>query len=740
MNLSGIKSLLIIVVLFSLNCCNSKKKNLISSIIPSPESILVFDGSCNFRSLNLINTDSSLVDIYFFKEKLNQLYPSNNKLFNSKGIDIYINLDSNDLDNNYKLQIQENNINISAKNNTGIFYAFQSLIQLIALNNDEKTEHFSIPLLSIKDHFIFEHRGFLLDCCRHFFDIKTIKKYLDVLAIYKMNVFHWHLTEDQGWRIAIDKYPLLNSIGSWRKDSLGVYGGFYSKEELKEIVEYARKRHIEVIPEIELPGHSSAAIASYPNLSCNQEKIEVVNDWGVFKDIYCAGNDSVFIFIEDILEEVTEIFPSKLIHIGGDEAPKFRWEKCSKCQNRILTENLLNEHDLQGYFIERVAKILAKKNRTIIGWDEILESKIGIPVVIQSWRGFEGGMNAVKSKNKAIMSPTSHAYFDYPISTTDLEKVYEFNPIPSGLDSNEKKLIIGGECNLWSERIFNEKDLDNKAFPRLLAMSEVLWRNPEKRNYSIFKNTIQNHYDLLTRLKIDYGIEAVPVIIDFKKAKNSYKAKISSKVNGLNFKYKWLNNKLTQLNDDKLITIQESGELSVQAYKNKIPYGKPEEQLFSIHLANGLGVTYNSSFSSIYDAKGKIALVDGELGSLNFTDGHWQGFFGEDLNCVIAFDSITNINSVSMNFYQYSNSWVLIPDKILVYCSNDNENWKKVKEIEGLSKPKKRGRFIEKIHLDNIKSKTKFLKVIAKNFGKIPDWHEAAGSKSWLFIDEITVE
>mgnify|MGYP002004281424 CR=1 FL=1 len=638
----------------------------------------------------------------------------------------------------YSLIIKSDSIIISSFNNKGTFYGLQTLFQLIALNNEN--ENFFLPCLEINDGNFFQHRGFLLDCCRHFFDIKTIKKYIDLLAIYKMNVFHWHLTEDQGWRIEINKYPLLNSVGSWRNDSLGKYGGYYTKKQIKEIVEYAKKRHIKVIPEIELPGHSQAAIASYPNLSCKQKPIKVANDWGVFKEIYCAGNDSVFIFIEDVLNEVVELFPSNLVHIGGDEAPKFRWENCPKCQKRIKNEGLKDEHELQSYFIERIANILASKNKTIIGWDEILESEIKTNAIVQSWRGFEGGIKAVKSGKKAIMSPTSNAYFDYKISTTDLEKVYDFNPIPAGLNHHEQNLIIGGECNLWSERILDEVGLDYKAFPRLLAMSEVLWTNPEEKDYPVFLQKVQNHYPILKQLNVKYGPEANPVNIKLVKDSTKFFAIISSKVDGLKFKYKWGDLEYKNLDSSRRILVEKSGRLNVQAFKNESTYGKEKSRSFSIHLANYKKVEYNTNYSINYKSKGDTALVDGTLGSYDFKDGNWQGFWGEDLNCEIDLGKIKKVSSVNINFYQYSNSWILIPKNITIFYSNDKIKWIKSKERINISKPYKRGKFIENISFEKLDINTRYIKVVAENFGKLPSWHEAAGSKSWLFVDEITVQ
>ena len=401
---------LIAAVLFLLGCQPSSNKNPFNpktSIIPMPTMVELKKDFFEAKFLNF-NNDFKSREFELFKKQLKNYYPKKtifSKSTNSKNFEIKIDETINKDSPYYELSIGQDFIVVRG-GKKGVFYGLQTLFQLIALNNDSISSSIRLPCLEIKDENSFEHRGFLMDCCRHFFSVKTIKKYIDLLSLYKMNVLHWHLTEDQGWRIEIDKYPKLNTVGSWREDSTGKYGGFYTKKEIREIVKYAKERYIEVIPEIELPGHSQAAIASYPFLSCKGKQILVANSWGVFKDIYCAGNDSVFIFLEDIFREVTELFPNERVHIGGDEAPKFRWENCEKCQKRMTQENLKDEHELQSYFIERIAKILEKKNKSIIGWDEIIESKINSNVTIQSWRGFSGGIQAVKEGKKTIMSPT----------------------------------------------------------------------------------------------------------------------------------------------------------------------------------------------------------------------------------------------------------------------------------------------------------------------------------------------
>ena len=688
-----------------------------------------------------INDDFSIREFELFKKQIENYYPKNkffSKSQNSKNFKIKIDETIDEESSYYELSINKEFILIKGRKK-GVFYGLQTLFQLIALNNDSISSSIKLPCLEIKDKDSFEHRGFLMDCCRHFFSVKTIKKYLDLMSLYKMNVLHWHLTEDQGWRIEIDKYPKLNTVGSWREDSTGKYGGFYTKKEIGEIVKYAKERYIEVIPEVELPGHSQAAIASYPSLSCESKQIKVANTWGVFKDIYCAGNDSVFTFLEDVFDEVTELFPSERIHIGGDEAPKFRWENCEKCQKRMAEENLKNEHELQSYFIERIAKILEKKNKSIIGWDEIIESKINSDVCIQSWRGFSGGIQAVKEGKRTIMSPTSHCYFDYNVNSIDLEKVYNFNPIPIGIDSIEKKLIIGGECNLWSERIPDEKELDKKTFPRLLAMSEVLWTY-RKQKFEEFQNRVEDHYPILSQLKVHYGIESSPVRIFSKVNKRKITAVVNSKIKNLEFTYQWNNEKAKPIKKNGVIKIDKSGELTIQAYKNGKKYGEKKLERFSVHLGLSSNVNYQNMYDLSYPAEGLSSLTNGRLGSLDFKDGQWQGFSKENLDVIISLDSLTNINKVSMNFYQYINSWIVLPHHVSIMSSKDSLNWETIKSIYSFGDIKKRGKFIDCVTFDSLETRARYIKIFAKNYGKLPSWHEAAGAKSWLFIDEIIIE
>lgn len=451
---------------------------------------------------------------------------------------IFLKLDpEGDYENNeaYRLKVTEKGIYLNAKNKAGIFYGIHTLRQLLPTQIEhtdpslvQKNTIWKINVVEIYDYPRFGYRGMHLDVARHFFPVDFVKKYIDLLSIYKFNRFHWHLTEDQGWRIEIKKYSKLTEIGAWRDSTLignygsgkydGIrYGGFYTQEEIKEIVAYATERHITVIPEIELPGHSSAALAAYPELGCFDKEVQVVTSWGVFEDIYCPKEET-FDFLEDVLDEVIELFPSEYIHIGGDEAPKKQWEESEIAQAVIQREGLKDEHELQSYFIGRIEKYLNSKGRQIIGWDEIMEGGLAPRATVMSWRGEEGGIEAAKMKHDVIMSPNASNYFDHyqsestdqePIAIgglTTLQDVYNYEPIPSELTEEKAKYILGAQANVWTEYIHTGAKVEYMAFPRAIALAEVLWSSKESKEWVEFLNRLQFAFERLDILGVNYAI------------------------------------------------------------------------------------------------------------------------------------------------------------------------------------------------------------------------------------------
>lgn len=736
-------------------CCASENTSLHEylkkeqiSLIPQPSTFNYVDNEyvqINYKT-NIYADSHSLAEANYLKQIIEESSIFNvqivkEKTGNENMILLSVSPEMAGSSEGFSISTLNNTIKIKGKTPEGLMRGIQTLRQLFILpfHQKEKRKAWFLPSVTLSSSPKFEHRGLLLDVCRHFFDKDVVKKYIDLLAFYNMNVLHLHLTEDQGWRIESDKYPKLNEISSWRINQNGErYGGFYTKEELKEIVSYAQERHVTVIPEIELPGHSQAALAAYPEFACigHNDTIEVINDWGVFKEIYCAGNDSTFIFLETILTEVMEIFPSKFIHIGGDEAPKYRWENCGRCQKRIKDENLHDEHELQNYFITRIEKFLNRNNRELIGWDEILEGGLSPNATVQSWRGMKGGIEAAKSNHKAIMSPTSHCYLDYGLDVIDMEKIYHFDPIPSELNLTEQQYIIGGECNMWTEHVPDEANLDSKVSPRMQALAEVLWSYPEERDYDDFYHRIQSHYPIMEAMGIAYGPEAIPADLQVEFQQNEVLISINKNIPNIDFISKWNGESVEMENGFKLL---ETGELEVKARKNNTFYGDAINQKFTHHKALTKPVDYNAEYNDWYTAGGEFALVDGRCGSTNFRDGNWQGFFGNDAELTIDLGEVQNIQSVSSNFYQYNNAWIFVPRNYKVSYSENKIEWLPYGVQQSKTAPETRGKLIETFSISN-QVIARYLKIEVTSLGTIPDWHEAAGSKAWIFMDEIMVK
>ena len=427
----------------------------------------------------------------------------------------------------YRLNVTSDAVTVEAKTPAGLFYGLQTLTQLLF---GDHTSGWSVPVVQIVDAPRFAYRGMHLDVGRHFFPVAFVKKYIDLLAMYKMNKFHWHLTEDQGWRIEIKKYPKLTEIGAYRQETVmgknferfdrpyvgdgKPHGGFYTQDEVREVVAYARARYIDVIPEIEMPGHATAALAAYPEFACTDGPFDVPTTWGIFEDVFCPKEET-FQFLEDVLTEVIALFPSQYIHIGGDEVPKVRWQESEVAQEVISREGLADEDELQSYFIKRIESFLQAQGRRLIGWDEILEGGLAPDATVMSWRGMEGGIEAARQGHDVIMTPTSHCYFDYyqadpeqePLAIrglTPLEKVYSFEPVPEMLSAEDAEHILGAQGNVWTEYMATTDYVEYMVFPRMLALSEVVWSPPDLRNWEGFVQRLPDHLRHLDALGVNY--------------------------------------------------------------------------------------------------------------------------------------------------------------------------------------------------------------------------------------------
>ena len=496
----------------------------VNNIIPTPKEQTIKNGFMLIENNpEIITNDKFKSASTLLKNAINELNLDNDEKPKNRIKFSY----NKKLDNEeYILKINNNLITVFASSENGAIFGFQSLNQLMNLNLNDGV--IKLKSQEIKDSPRFKYRGMHLDVGRHMYPVDFIKKYIDGLAMLKFNNFHWHLTEDQGWRIEIEKYPELNNIGSFRDSTLighygnkprqfdkSRYGGFYTKKEIKEIVKYANKRGINVIPEIEMPGHSQAAVASYPMLGCSGKQVGVAPLWGVFKEIYCSKNET-FDFLEDIIDEVVELFPSKYIHIGGDEAPKTNWKACGNCQNVIEREGLKDEYELQSYFITRMEKYINSKGKQIIGWDEILEGGLAPNATVMSWRGISGGIEAAKMNHEVIMTPNAVCYLDHyqakdtknePLAIggyTPIEEIYNYEPIPSELDRSLHKYIIGAQGNVWTEYMKTSDHVEYMVFPRILALSEVVWAD-NRPSFEDFEKKVNDTYPILDRMNINYS-------------------------------------------------------------------------------------------------------------------------------------------------------------------------------------------------------------------------------------------
>ena len=513
-----IATLFIVPSLYSQNSSGNA-----SGIIPKPVSLKTNNGTFRIDRNTVIVADEGNRDAADFFNKYLEDYYGFNLNTSESAQKNYIRISSRTFvkapenKDHYTFTSTSKGVDITGDSYDGTFRGTQTLIQLLP---PAKATSLSIPQVSIDDQPRLGYRGLMLDVGRHFFGVDYVKRFIDYIALHKMNTFHWHLTEDQGWRIEIRKYPKLTEVGAYRDGTIighhpGTgndnirYGGFYTQEEIKDVLEYAKKRHITVVPEIEMPGHAGAALASYSYLGCTGGPYEVSQTWGVHKDVYCAGNDSVFTFLEGVLDEVMELFPSEYIHIGGDECPKDAWKVCPKCQKRIKELGLKDEHELQSYFIQRIEKYVNSKGKKIIGWDEILEGGLAQNATVMSWRGEKGGIEAAKQDHDVIMTPTTYVYFDYAQQKNEdslviggylpIEKVYGYEPVPQVLNDAQKKRILGGQANVWTEYMSNPRKVEYMIFPRVAALSEVLWSPAKSRNWDDFKKRLPlqlKRYDL----------------------------------------------------------------------------------------------------------------------------------------------------------------------------------------------------------------------------------------------------
>jgi hexosaminidase len=528
-NMYKLRHLFALLMLASAISCNTGNKSYNEGInvTPKPVELVRKDGHFTLNSNTVFVAGEAVEKVadYFVSKILQSTGYALPKVQNRPSanyIDLGIAADMDINDEGYTLDVTDEGIVVKAKTSQGIFYALQTVMQLFPAEIESPSvakASWTIPCVTVRDEPRFKYRGQHLDVCRHFSTVEYIKKHLDILAMFKINKFHWHLTDDQGWRIESKKYPKLNDISAKRIEGEGnIYGPYYyTHEQIRDVVAYAKERFIEVIPEIELPGHGVAALSAYPEYSCTGGTFEVRNIWGVSNDVFCAGNDSTFAFLNDIIEEAMPLFESDYFHIGGDECPKIRWEKCPKCQQRIRDEKLKNEHELQSWFIRQIEQTLLKHNKRMIGWDEILEGGLAPSATVMSWRGEEGGTEAANMGHDVIMSPNNWLYLDHyqgdqkvePVTIggyTTLEETYSYEPVPAGLDKDKTHHILGAQANVWAEYMYEPEQKEYMTYPRIIALAEVTWSSKEQRDYGDFERRIANQLVRLDGHDVNYHI------------------------------------------------------------------------------------------------------------------------------------------------------------------------------------------------------------------------------------------
>lgn len=648
----------------------------------------------------------------------------------------------------YELYVGTNSILIKSPSEAGLFYGVQTLRQWML--TDDGVPPSTVKNVMIRDYPRFSWRGLHLDVSRHFLTVEFIKKQIDAMAFYKLNRLHWHLTDGAGWRLQINAYPKLTSEAAWRhgkwkewwhsgrkyasENEPGAYGGYYTQDEAREIVAYAAERGITVVPEIEMPSHSEEVLAVYPNLSCAGEPYK----GGEF----CVGNEEVFTFLETVMKEVIQIFPSEYIHIGGDEADKTNWKKCPKCQQRMKENNLKNEDELQSYMIKRMEKFLGDNGRKLIGWDEILEGGLPARATVMSWRGEQGGIDAARQGHDVVMTPGEYCYFDSyqhnPMTEPEaiggylpIQKAYSYNPVPKMLTESEAKHILGVQANNWAEYMPTPEHTEYMIYPRLLALSEVAWTPLENKNWTVFKTKIDAHYawfktkninaaPLSTEIESSREVDLVNRVIHLTLFNDVDQSVIHYTTDGTQ-------PMLTSQQYSQPIDINKTTFVKARLFKNDKPIGDTQNFTVDIHKALGKPSTI-TGINKGYPAAGQMALVDGKVGTHAYADKIWQGYT-EPMSATIDLGSVQPLCYIKARFMQLVGPWIWLPSKVKVSVSNDGINYTLVAE-ETHNIPDDTDRLLFRVMGFEGKTEGRYIKFEAIPYAK----HGAV-----MFTDEVVV-
>lgn len=673
----------------------------------------------------------------------------------------------------YVLHVSPNSIQIKASHSAGVYYALQTLKQLIPIGKKSSNGSFKIPAVNISDKPEFGWRGYMLDVSRHFFGKNKIKDVLDFMAALKLNRFHWHLADDQGWRLEIKKYPKLTSVGAWRVNYINhdetvnnwwgqpvqkdgekaTYGGFYTQEDIKDIIAYAKARYIEILPEIDVPGHSQEILASYPHVSCDDGTYKVAIG-GVFKNnALCASKEATYEFLEGVLGEVMDLFPFEYIHIGGDECNKDGWKNHALCQALIKEKELKDEHELQSHFIKRVEKMINEKGKNLVGWDEILEGGLAPNATVMSWRGEKGGIKAAKARHDVIMTPNFANYLDLKQGQPEFEPnlgyseallstCYNYSVIPDELSEEEAKHVLGTQGNLWTESISDWGKLTYMTFPRLFAVAENGWTPEADQDFEDFMHRLAPHLKRLNVNHVRYANSVYNPWISHKGNGNTIEVSLSSELSQADIRYTTDGSDPSSLSRTYVtpFIIDKTTTIKSAIFKDGKRLGNINTITYPVHKAAGAKVIYHTNYNKGYEAGKNTALTDLNYGTLASatSKANWQGF-NDDVDIELILNEATNINSVSVASLKKSINGTYPPRHIEVYGSTDGINFKKIGDSDFIKTSLIQGR--NKITTDiPCKAKgIKKLKIKAYTINPIPEGHHRAGEKSMLLIDEIAV-
>lgn len=663
----------------------------------------------------------------------------------------------------YIVNVKPERVTVEAETPKGYYYAVQTLLQLLppAAFSPAQVQGvtWTMPACQILDRPRYPYRGLMLDVGRHFMPVSAVKKFIDLLARHKMNTFHWHLTDDQGWRIEIKKYPKLTQIGSTRPETMvGHYGenypfiydgkphgGFYTHEQIRDVVRYASARHVTIIPEVELPGHALAAITAYPELSCEPQKpYEVGKIWGVYSDVFCP-TEKTFTFLQDVLTEVMTLFPGKYIHIGGDECPKDVWKKSEFCQNLMKQLKLNNEEELQSYFIRRIDKFVTSKGRAIIGWDEILEGGLAPNATVMSWRGIEGGIEAAKQKHNVVMTPGAFCYLDkYQGEPTQeplaiggflpIEKVYSYEPTPSELTPDQQKYILGVQGNLWTEYIKTPEQVEYMTYPRAIALAEIGWIPVGPRNFEDFAARLKNHLKRLDYLGVNYSKRLLDVRASTQFNNDGQLQVRLEKTDSDSKVYYTTNGREPSTSSTEYITpITLNKTTTLRAITTA---GATLNETFVIHRAKGK--SYTSTLSKGADPDGR-KLTDGKVAQGARSEMEWVNSGGKDLEVVIDLGEVRSVTKVSANFQKRVPYRVFPPTSVEIALSRDGTEFKDA-IAQPVNVPIEGPWAVVPVVADFKTAKARYVRLKAKNVGVTPADHPKAGQSTTLAIDEVVVE